>query len=609
MKEKKNNTSLWMVIKYFIRKSMKYKCLVLLTITWMILIWIVWIASPIYLTKFVDIFATTWTEKSELIKTSLKILAIVMALDLVNIAARRMVWFPAIKFELWVTKDIYEECFQYIHNHSYRFFTNNLSWSLIKKITKLAWAYEDVADTFIFQIMRIIIFIPLAIIVLFKENWLLWIIFVIFIILYVSLQIYFFNISKKYEIASNERDSKATWELSDTIINSYNITIFSSLVYEFKRFSKTLWESVKYKGKKRKMSERSFTASWILTWIFSLWALYISIKARWNWIIQASVVILVQMYLVKITDYLSYVRYILKSMSKTLWESTEMLEILNTPHEIIDYTDKKLKIKSWRIEFEDVTFSYDWINSVFENLNLKIKPWEKVAIVWASWSWKTTLTKLLFRFFNIQWWKILIDWEDISQVTQESLREQLSIVPQDPILFHRTIKENIAYWRMSATEEEIIAASKMAKCHEFISKLKDWYNSYVWERGVKLSWWERQRIAIARAILENKKVLVMDEATSSLDSESEKYIQNAMDEVMKNKTCIVIAHRLSTIVKMDRIIVMDQGKIIENWSHNELINKKDWVYKKLWSIQSWWFLINENDKKNAENDDEEEEVE
>lgn len=139
---------------------------------------------------------------------------------------------------------------------------------------------------------------------------------------------------------------KATWELSDTIINSYNITIFSSLAYEFKRFSKTLEQAVNYKGKKRKMSERSFAASWILTWIFSLWALYISIKARWNWIIQASIVILVQMYLVKITDYLSYVRYILKSMSKTLWESTEMLEILNTPHEIIDHTDRKLKIKA-----------------------------------------------------------------------------------------------------------------------------------------------------------------------------------------------------------------------------------------------------------------------
>ena len=562
----------------------------------MILISVVWIVSPIYITKFVDIFATTWIEKSELVKTSLKILAIVMALDLVNIIARRMVWFPSIKFELWVTKDIYEECFQYIHKHSYRFFTNNLSWSLIKKITKFAWAYEDVADTFIFQILRIVIFVPLAIIILFKENWMIWIIFLAFIILYIALQVYFFNITKKYEIESNERDSEAIWELSDTIINNYNVSIFASLAYEFKRFSKTLGQALMYKWKKWRMTERSFAACWLLTWIFSLWALYISIRARWNWIIEASVVILVQMYLVKTTDSLQYVRYILRSMSKTLWESTEMLEILNTPHEIIDYSDKKLKILSWRVDFENVKFSYDWTNNVFDGLDLRIKPWEKIAIVWASWSWKTTLTKLLFRFFDIQWWRILIDWEDISQVTQDSLRDQLSIVPQDPILFHRTIKENIAYWRMSASDEEIIAASKMAKCHNFIDKLKEWYNSYVWERWIKLSWWERQRIAIARAILENKKILVMDEATSSLDSESEKYIQNAMDEVMKNKTCIVIAHRLSTIVKMDKIIVMDQWKIVESWSHNELIAKEGWIYHKLWSIQSWWFLVNEWEK-------------
>jgi len=560
----------------------------------MLLISLVWIFSPIYLTKFVDIFAMTWVDKSELIDMALKILLIVMWLDVVNILSRRLVWFPIITHELWVMKDIYEECFQYIHKHSYRFFTNNLSWSLIKKITKLAGAYETVADIFVFQILRIVIFIPLAIVILFKEDVVLWIIFVIFIILYVSLQIVFFNVWKKYEILSNEWDSKATWELSDTIINSYNISIFSTLWYEFKRFSKTLWEAMKFRWKRWRMSEWSFVASWVLTWIFSFWALYFSIRAWWNWVIQASIVILVQMYLVKITNELSNVRYILKALSRTLWESKEMLEILNTPHEVKDYSNKKLKILSGQINFENVKFSYEDWKTVFDGLDLRIKPWEKIAIVWASWSWKTTLVKLLFRFFDIQWWRILIDWEDISQVTQESLREQLSMVPQDPILFHRTIKENIAYWRMNATDEEIIAASKMAKCHNFISNLKDWYDSFVWERWVKLSWWERQRIAIARAILENKKVLVMDEATSSLDSESEKYIQNAMDEVMKNKTCIVIAHRLSTIVKMDKIIVMDWWKIVEKWSHNELIAKEDWIYNKLWTIQSWWFISDEN---------------
>jgi len=594
IKNKENKVTLRMVVKYFIKKSMKYKWFVLLNIIGMLLISLVWIYSPLYLAKFVDIFALTGFEKSELIKMALRILIIVMSLDAVYFIWRRLVWYPTFKHELWVMKDIYEECFLYIHKHSYRFFTNNLSGSLIKKITKLAGAYETVADIFIFQILRIIIFIPLAIAILFKENLLLWTIFIAFIICYISLQVVFFNIWKKYEIISNERDSKATWELSDTIINNYNISIFSTLLYEFKKFSKTIWETMKFRWKRREISERAFATSWILTWVFTFWALYISLKAWWNWLIQASVVILVQMYLVKITNELSSIRHILKALSRTLWESKEMLEILNTPHEIQDHTDKKLKIWHGKIDFENVTFNYIDSKNVFDELNLSIKPGEKVAIVWASGSWKTTLIKLLFRFFDIQWWKILIDWQDISQVTQDSLREQLSMVPQDPILFHRTIKENIAYWRHNATDQEVVAAAKMAKCHDFISSLKDGYESYVWERWIKLSWWERQRIAIARAILENKNILVMDEATSSLDSESEKYIQDAMDEVMKNKTCIIIAHRLSTIAKMDKIIVMDNWKIIEKWSHNVLIQNKNWIYHKLWSIQSWWFLTDEN---------------
>ena len=426
-----------------------------------------------------------------------------------------------------------------------------------------------------------------------RENVKIWLLFLAFVIIYTTLQIIFFNITKKYEIEANEWNSKTTWELSDSIINNFNVLIFASLPYEFKKFRETLVWWLKIRKKHWRLWERTFFAGWVTTCIFGIWSLYFAIKAWWAWMISASVIILVQLYVIRISNQLSNVRYILKSMSRALWESTEMLEILNTPHEIQDLTDKKIKIKSWRIDFDNVTFSYvEWKN-VFDWLNLSIKPGEKVAIVWSSGSWKTSLIKLLFRFFDIQWGKILIDWQDISQVTQDSLRSQLSMVPQDPILFHRTIKENIAYWRPNATEAEIIAAAKMAKCHDFIVGLKDWYESFVWERWIKLSWWERQRIAIARAILENKSVLVMDEATSSLDSESEKYIQDAMDEVMKNKTCIVIAHRLSTIAKMDKIIVMDNWKIVEKWSHNVLIQNKDWIYHKLWSIQSWWFLASE----------------
>ena len=278
-------------------------------------------------------------------------------------------------------------------------------------------------------------------------------------------------------------------------------------------------------------------------------------------------------------------------MNRAIGESSEMLAILDEPHEIVDHTDTALQIGAGRVEFAQVHFTYADGKPIFTALDLKIKPGEKVAIVGQSGSGKTTLVKLLFRFYDIQWGNILVDGQDIAQVTQDSLRENISIVPQDTVLFHRTIKENIAYGNPDASDEEIIAAAKMARCHDFISKMKNGYDTLVGERGIKLSWGERQRVAIARAILENKRILVLDEATSSLDSESEQLIQEAMDEVMKNKTTIVIAHRLSTIMKMDRIIVMHNGTIIENGSHKELLAKPDGIYKKLRDIQSGGFML------------------
>lgn len=277
-------------------------------------------------------------------------------------------------------------------------------------------------------------------------------------------------------------------------------------------------------------------------------------------------------------------------MNRSIGESAEMLEILDAQHEIIDHSDALLDISSGKVEFVNVNFAYDDSNPIFNGLDIRIKPGEKIAIVGESGSGKTTFIKLLFRFFDIQWGKILVDGQDIAQVTQDSLRDNISMVPQDTVLFHRSIKENIAYGNPDASDEEIVAAAKMARCHEFISKLSHGYDTTVGERGIKLSGWERQRVAIARAILENKRILVLDEATSSLDSQSEHLIQEAMDEVIKNKTAIVIAHRLSTIMKMDKIIVMDKGRIIEKWSHKELLAKENGIYKKLRDIQSGGFI-------------------
>ena len=210
-------------------------------------------------------------------------------------------------------------------------------------------------------------------------------------------------------------------------------------------------------------------------------------------------------------------------------------------------------------------------------------------MIGSSGAGKTTLVRLLLRLFNITSGCISIDGVDISKISQENLRENISFVPQDPILFHRTLMENIRYGRRDATDEEVLNAAHLAHCDEFIHALPNRYETYVGERGVKLSGGERQRVAIARAILKNSPILILDEATSSLDSQSEILIQDALHKLIKGKTTIVIAHRLSTIREMDRIIVLKKGKIIEDGTHEELINKDIGLYKKLWNLQAGGF--------------------
>jgi ABC-type multidrug transport system fused ATPase/permease subunit len=275
---------------------------------------------------------------------------------------------------------------------------------------------------------------------------------------------------------------------------------------------------------------------------------------------------------------------------KSYGELKDSLNTLLVPYEINDLPEASEEtFKDVEVDFKNVGFHYPNGKMVFENLSFTLRPDERVGVVGRSGAGKSTLVNLLLRFYDIQNGEILFNGVRHNSMAQDSLREHISVVPQDPVLFHRSLKENISYGKPDATDEEIWDAIRKAQCEEFIKHLPEGLESIVGERGIKLSGGQRQRIAICRAMLKDSPLVILDEATSSLDSESEKAIQVALNELFKGRTVMVIAHRLSTIASLDRIIVFDHGKIVEDGSHEELI-KKQGHYAHLWSLQSQGFL-------------------
>jgi ATP-binding cassette subfamily B protein len=269
------------------------------------------------------------------------------------------------------------------------------------------------------------------------------------------------------------------------------------------------------------------------------------------------------------------------------------VHIIIKPHEIVDAPQAlAASIDRGRIEFQHVMFGYTPEQPIFRDLNVVIPAGQRVGLVGFSGSGKSTFVSLILRLYDVQGGRIVIDGTDIRAMTQESLHRQLSLIPQDPNLFHRSLMENIRYGRLDATEEEVIEAARKAHAHDFVTQIKDKYNSLVGERGVKLSGGQRQRIAIARVVVKNAPILILDEATSSLDSITEQAIQETLDEVMKGKTVIVVAHRLSTIAHLDRILVFDQGRVVEDGSHAELLALNG-SYQRLWSRQAGGFVLDD----------------
>jgi ATP-binding cassette subfamily B protein len=393
-----------------------------------------------------------------------------------------------------------------------------------------------------------------------------------------------------YDIKRAAADTKTTAQLADSITNNINIKLFTNYERENKRFFGVTQEQFALRKKSWDLGTIGDLIQSLLMIGLEFLIIYLGIKDWQRNVLQVGDIALIQFYLLRISDKLWNTGRNIRNIYEAIADANEMTEILVKPHEVVDKSKARVfKFRQGAIEFSKVFFTYKEGVEVLRDFDLQIKPGEKVALIGSSGGGKSTLIKLLFRFYDIQNGKIVIDGQDISAVTQDSLRKNLSLVPQDPILFHRSLMENIRYGKPEASEAEVIEASRIAHCHEFISRFPQGYETLVGERGVKLSGGERQRVAIARAVLKNAPILVLDEATSSLDSESEMLIQDALKKLMKGKTVIVVAHRLSTIMQMDRIIVIDGGRIVEEGKHKELLKAQEGIYQKLWNIQAGGF--------------------
>ncbi len=487
-------------------------------------------------------------------------------------------------------QDTTMKSFGCVTSQSNQFFANNFSGSLVRKIQRLTTGIMTIHDVINYQITSMAVTMAISLWLIGMRSLTLLAIFAGWLALALVFNAFVSKKLRRLRVARAAIDSKVAGTLSDAITNSSNIRLFAADRYETGLLRKVTDELREAQRRNWRWQNHSTFTQVLAVMIMEVIVIYWCVQGWLAGTVTVGDIVLAQSIMLKLSEMVWNLNTLFRNFYEAYADSQEMIDIFNSPPDIVDVKGaKKLKKGPGAIVFSDVQFNYNETREIMRNFFLEVKPKEKVALVGSSGAGKTTVVKLLFRLYDLTGGKILIDGQDISKVTQESLHQALSMVPQDPLLFHRSLMENIRYGRRGASDEEVYAAAKKARCHEFISALPQGYDTLVGERGVKLSGGERQRVAIARAILKDAPILVLDEATSSLDSESEKLIHDALHELMKDKTVIVIAHRLSTIMEMDRIVVIDDGKIVDQGSHDELIERTG-TYKKLWEIQAGSFL-------------------
>ncbi|KAF3363079.1 hypothetical protein PHSC3_000264 [Chlamydiales bacterium STE3] len=491
------------------------------------------------------------------------------------------------KFEAQVRMAMYD----YVMQHSYNYFTHHFSGSIANKIADMAQSLTHILQLVMMLFLPVFVAISIAIYFFAQVQWTFALILGSWIVIHMMICLLFAKKCDDYSHQHAEARSVLAGNIVDSLTNQINVKLFARQEYEMRYVSKFQDTEQSKHGASLWYIEKMKIYLGITAFIIAGVCLNGFMVYSWqnDWITAGEVVFIFNTsWNITMMAWIAGLEF--PTLFKEIGVAKQALTIIQTPHSVVNKLGaKELKVARGDIIFDKVTFNYSQNYKLFHNKTVFIRAGEKVGLVGFSGSGKTSFINLILRHFDLESGKILIDDQNIAEVTLDSLHRNIAMIPQDATLFHRSLIENIRYGNLEASDKEVIEAAKKARCHDFIEKLPQQYETLVGERGTRLSGGQRQRISIARAILKNAPILILDEATSALDSVTEKYIQEDFQELMKGRTAIVVAHRLSTIVNMDRILVFDQGKVVEEGTHEELLNVNGF-YAKMWAMQAGGFL-------------------
>ena len=549
--------------------------------------------NPYVMSLIVDKVSAGPVSSDEVFSTFGPFIIALIAINVFGQAASKLQDFAMYKLQIAASYDLATMSFDALCNQSMSFHSNRFGGTLVSQTTKFMSAYQLLLETVTFPFLPVVCSVIFTCAILAPRVPVYVAILMVLLAVYAGISYYMYkrilHLNEKAASAQNHLSG----ELSDSVANILAVKTYGREAYERSLFDAANKDVVARDSKRMWASlTRGIITACITVVIMSVVTVFIAGGNAWYGITPGTLIMMFT-YTYTVTNQFNFINNGLQRFNRAFGDASGMTATLDEPRLVADLPDASdLHVREGRIDFENIGFWYTdgaVRTRVFDGLDLHIPAGQRVGLVGASGAGKTTLTKLLLRLSDIQEGRILLDGQDISLCTQQSLRRSIAYVPQESLLFHRSVAENIAYGRPDASMEEIREAARRANALEFIEKLPQGFDTVTGERGVKLSGGQRQRIAIARAMLADCPILVLDEATSALDSESEKMVQDALAKLMRGRTSIVVAHRLSTVASLDRIVVLDDGGIAEDGSHAELIEAGG-AYARLWNRQTGAYL-------------------